>query len=365
MSVYSVKGKGWRYDFTLKGTRHTRGWFKRKRDAVKAETERREELLHPPAPTPAEQIPTDMGFLELVNRRLDYVQAYNSESHYREYRYLAKRWLSEWRNCTCDEITQEMIEGFLLSRKRAVSAFTANKELRYLRATFNHGVKKRMIQGNPTDGIESFPVEKRIKFIPSDADINKVIAAADPDTADYLWVIRETMARVGEINKLVWDDVNFKTKHVTVYTRKKKSGDLTPRHIPMTRKLYKVLSKRFDSRDSAKPWVFWHSYWDVKSCRRKVGPFKDRHGIMRSLCKKAGVQYFRFHALRHAGASTLELNNISIGTIQRILGHESRTTTEIYLHSIGHPDRQAMAIFETARQKSHMKSHTNKEGVTR
>ena len=28
MSVYSVKGKGWRYDFTLKGIRYTEAWFK-------------------------------------------------------------------------------------------------------------------------------------------------------------------------------------------------------------------------------------------------------------------------------------------------------------------------------------------------
>ena len=38
MSVYFVKGKGWRYDFTLKGTRHTEAWFKTKKEARKAET---------------------------------------------------------------------------------------------------------------------------------------------------------------------------------------------------------------------------------------------------------------------------------------------------------------------------------------
>ena len=33
MSVYFVKGKGWRYDFTQKGTRHTEAWFKTKAEA--------------------------------------------------------------------------------------------------------------------------------------------------------------------------------------------------------------------------------------------------------------------------------------------------------------------------------------------
>jgi len=66
---------------------------------------------------------------------------------------------------------------------------------------------------------------------------------------------------------------------------------------------------------------------------------------MRSLCQKADVKYFRFHALHHAGASIMERRNVPIGFIQRILGHEKRTTTEIYLHSIGEAEREAMENF--------------------
>jgi integrase len=67
---------------------------------------------------------------------------------------------------------------------------------------------------------------------------------------------------------------------------------------------------------------------------------------MPSLCKKTGVRYFRYHALRHFGASLLEQANVPIGSIQRILGHESRTTTEIYLHSIGDSERRAVEILD-------------------
>jgi hypothetical protein len=224
MSVYSVKGKGWRYDFTLKGTRHTRGWFKRKRDAVKAETERREELLNPPAPTPTEQTPTDMGFLELVNRRLDHVKAYNSDEHYRSYLYMARRWSKIWGHKFCGEITQQMVQRYLTQRRR-ISAFTANKDLRYLRAAFNFGKRKKLILSNPTNGIDFFPVEKKVKYVPSNEDIDKVIAAADPENQDYLWTIRETLARVGEINRLKWEDVNLELRFVILYTRKKHGAE--------------------------------------------------------------------------------------------------------------------------------------------
>jgi integrase len=80
---------------------------------------------------------------------------------------------------------------------------------------------------------------------------------------------------------------------------------------------------------------------------------------MKTLCKKAGVRYFRFHALHHCGASVLDSANVNIGSIQRILGHENRTTTEIYLHPIGDSERKAMAIYEQFTEKS--QTETEKE----
>ncbi|WP_459932117.1 tyrosine-type recombinase/integrase [Fundidesulfovibrio butyratiphilus] len=188
-----------------------------------------------------------------------------------------------------------------------------------------------------------------MKYVPKPEDIDKVIAEADPDTQDYLWVIRKTMARVSEVNRLTWDDVDLESRAVVLYTRKKKGGHLTPRKVPMTRKLFEVLSRRESERDPGKPWIFWHSYTSGKTGKTEVGPYKDRKKFMRTLCEKAGVRYFRFHALRHSGASVMDSLNVPIGSIQRILGHENRTTTEIYLHSIGDCERRAMDIFESAR----------------
>jgi integrase len=364
MSVYFVKDKGWRYDFTKKGQRYTDQWYQNKREANRAEAKRREEILSPSLPQEqtAEETPTDITFLELVNYRLDHVKAYNSDSHYREYLYMAKRWINEWGKLKVTGINQPMIEKFLFKRTK-VSAFTANKEIRYLKATFNYGKKRGLVDRNPLDGIGFFPMEKRIKTVPSPEDIDKVIAVADPETQDYLWVIRETMGRISEINRLEWKDVNLNDRYVVLYTRKKKGGHLTPRKIPMTSKLYEVLSRQNLKRDLSKPWVFWHEYVSSKTGEMCHGPYKDRKRFMHGLCKKAGVTYFRFHALRHSGASLMDSNNIPIGSIQRILGHENRTTTEIYLHSIGDSEILAIRGYERAMQNSHTDSHTKEKGL--
>ena len=354
MSVYFVKGKGWRYDFTLNGTRHTEAWFKTKKEARKAEADRREDILSPIPVTPAETVttPTDMDFLELVNKRLDHVKAYNSDWHYRAYRYMCKRWIKHWGNLPCIEITREMVQEHILIRSK-ISSFTANKDLRYLRATFNFGIRRGHTNVDPTKGIDFLPVDKKFKYIPMPDDIKKVIAAASPDIQDYLWIIRDTMARISEVNRLTWDDVNLSEKYIVLYTRKKRRGDLTPRKVAMTNKVFEVLSRRYNKRKPNINWVFWHIYRDPLSGDEMIGPYKYRRTILKTLCKKVSVKHFGFHALRHSGASIMDQNNVPIGAIQRILGHENRSTTEIYLHSLDYAEREAINVYESARENSH------------
>ena len=356
MSVYSIKGKGWRYDFTLAGQRYTEAWFSTKRKAQDAEATKRKEISEPP---PKEtRTPTDMGFLELLNRRLDHVRTRNSERHYMDTVYMAKRWIKLWGKLMCGDIRREMVERFVQERSN-VSAYTANKEIRFLRATFNFGMKKEWISANPVDAVDFFPVDKRRKYIPNAEDIAKVVVQAEsdqwlskryPDIADYLKTVEDTLGRMSEINRLEWGDVNFAKKHLTLYSRKI-DGGFTAREIPMTDRLEAILSRRYAEReDESKPWVFWN--------RRTGRPYEDRKRVMRRLCKNAGVSYFRFHPIRHSSASSMDNEGVPKTSIQRILGHRNGSTTEIYLHSVGDSERRAIKALEKARL-SHRLSHRN------
>ena len=67
---------------------------------------------------------------------------------------------------------------------------------------------------------------------------------------------------------------------------------------------------------------------------------------MRTLCTKAGVKYFRFHNLRHFGASLLENERVPRSKTKDILGHEKLTTTDIYIQSLTGPEASAIEVLE-------------------
>ena len=112
MSVYSVNGKGWRVDFELNKQRHSSAWHKTKTLAKQAESSLRKELSQT-------QTQIDMGFLTLLNLKLDNVANYRSTKYYSDFHYMAKRWTQQWGELNCSEINREMVEQFVLSRKKA------------------------------------------------------------------------------------------------------------------------------------------------------------------------------------------------------------------------------------------------------
>ena len=340
MTVYYVKNvKKWRYDFVVKGRRYTKKGFLTKTAAKDAEMEARYLIQHSEKTREMVKMPVrpDMEFRELLALWLEHLQDRRSDRYYSDCLYYVKRWSDLWGKHMSNDITTAMVEKFLKTRKIAISPGTANCDLRLLRAAFNFGLKQKipLIDNNPTNGVEFYSVPKQIKYVPPKQDILKVISVASKEDQDYLWAIVLTMARVGEINRLEWKDVNFRTRTLHLYTRKKRGGALTPRPIAMGDRLYHLLMERYITRKDSHPWVFWHRYWSKKIGCFVEGPYSDRKKLMKTLCEKAGVKYFRYHPFRHFGASLLEAVNTPISDIQKILGHEKRTTTEIYLHSIG------------------------------
>ena len=103
--------------------------------------------------------------------------------------------------------------------------------------------------------------------------------------------------------------------------------------------LHEILSRRWEKRDKQSPYVFP----DPRSGEQA----SYQRSLMKSLCEKAGVKEFGFHAIRHHVASLLnDTGKASMKQIQRLLRHRRQNTTEVYLHSIDNDLRRAAKLLE-------------------
>ena len=295
------------YQFVKEGIRFTRGGFRTKREAesAQAEARKRAKAIH-------------MDFGRLCELRSGELKLRRGKQYYAEnkkfFEKLQLRWLNK------KTISKKDVVEYL--NEVAVSQPTkANKDLRLLKALFNFGLENGHWQENPTKGIKPFPSSAKRRYVPPNEDVLKVFAVARPMQLAYLILVRHTLARVREINRLTWDDVH--DDYVILRTRKAKNSDLTERKIPLTKTAKTALAEIARTSD----FVFTNP--------RTGRGYDYRQNMMKYLCKKAGVRYFTFHALRHLGASTLSRHGVPITDIQKILGHQRTTTTDIYLRSIG------------------------------
>jgi len=122
--------------------------------------------------------------------------------------------------------------------------------------------------------------------------------------------------RKGEILSLKWSNVDFKTGHILV--EETKNGEI--RKIPLNNKLTETLkgAKKVSKND----YVFSENgkpYGDIKT------------GWWTAL-KKAGIENFRFHDLRHTFGSRLGMAGVDIRTIQELMGHKDIKMTMRYSH---------------------------------
>lgn len=81
---------------------------------------------------------------------------------------------------------------------------------------------------------------------------------------------------------------------------------------------------------------FFLSRTGRKLTTRALNQILDRH------CSNANIKHISCHKLRHSAATTMLEHNVSIRTVQEILGHESITTTQLYTHITS--DTKAKAV---------------------
>jgi len=258
-----------------------------------------------------------MAFIGLCEKRLEDLEVRRSKKHFKENKTLFENLILLWGNKK--DITRSDVEEYLKMTAKK-SPQKANKRLRLIKALFNFGKNREWISSNPAVGIERFPITPKRRYVPPVEDVVKVLELATPEQKLYLSVVINTMGRIGAINRLKWDDIY--DDYLILKTRKAKNSDLKEIKIPLNSLLKEALKQIPRNGD----YVFINPVTQE--------PYGYRSKFLRTLCKRAEVKYFSFHCLRHWGANRLDKEGVPLTDIQKLLGHERASTTDLYLRGL-------------------------------
>jgi len=162
-------------------------------------------------------------------------------------------------------------------------------------------------------------VTRKLPFIPTESELDALIAGCGKKTSAFLQLLKETAMRSGEANKLRWIDVDVENKTITLNYPEKNS-------LP---RIFKVSSKLIGMLNSL-PKKSARIFGDGPTWHRKVTFYKSRKILAKKL-KNPRLLRISFHTFRHWKATMLYHQTKDILYVKEFLGHKKIENTLLYV----------------------------------
>jgi integrase len=162
-------------------------------------------------------------------------------------------------------------------------------------------------------------VTRKLPFIPTEQEIDALIASCGSKTSAFLELLKQTAMRAGEAIKLKWTDIDFERRTITLNAPEK---GCNPRVWKVSQKLIDMLSRLPKKNEyvfggatvASLKSSFWHS--------RKRAAFKLQNPRLNRI---------GFHSFRHWRATTLYHQTKDPLFVKEFLGHKKLDSTLLYI----------------------------------
>lgn len=178
------------------------------------------------------------------------------------------------------------------------------------------------------------PGKGRVRFL-NDADFNNLLSSCPDWLKPIVLVAKLTGLRQGNLLSLEWTQIDLIQR--TIIIEQTKNGDRLG--LPICDPLHNLLSELKLKSNQVN--LVFHDTLDGT----KINPVKI-YRAFKQACKKAGIENFRFHDLRHCFASQLVQNNVDLFRVQRLLGHKDSRMTQRYAHLTSENLQSAVKVFD-------------------
>lgn len=232
------------------------------------------------------------------------------------------------------QINGEEIQFFIYEASKELNARSQSRLISGLRSFFDYLITEKYRTTNPTELIEMPRLGRKLPEVLSEVEIDQIIKTIDLShpQGERNRALLETLygsgLRVSELITLKISDLFFEDGFIKVHGKGNKE-----RYIPINELNQKYINIYIKEIRVHIPRI--KGFEDTLFLNRN-GRQLSRNMIfiiLKDLAQKAGIKKkISPHTFRHSFATHLLEKGADLRAIQQMLGHESITTTEIYMH---------------------------------
>ncbi len=232
--------------------------------------------------------------------------------------------------CSSRQITQQVLDKFILKRGEEVGKNTLNKDIRNLGAFLNWAIKNRYVP--PDLVVKRVKVQQKSVQALSPQQVQALVTAASdyPTLRLRILLAVTTGLRRGDIQAIRIGDVHFDRSTIT--TQNRKAGKAMAER-PILEEVMTELSNHVSKLPDGQERLFGDSF--SPKLRKKVW-------------KAAGLPRVKFHDLRKTFASLLAQRGVSTAVTQRLLEHSTAQLTNDVYTNVDPVLRQAISQLPVA-----------------
>jgi integrase len=222
-----------------------------------------------------------------------------------------------------DEITRRTLPEFVSTRKRSgVTDATIRRDLAFLSSVFSMANRWGWVDTNPVTALNKKSLKEsrpRTRFITRE-EFERLYETASDDLKPILVLAVETGLRKEELLGLKVASIDFRRRELHLDVTKTS----VPRRVPLSAKALETIRELLEQRSRPRsPYLY------CKADGTRIGnPKKAFSGA----CRRAGIEDFRFHDLRHTFASWWVQGGGDLYRLSRVLGHTTLQMSARYGH---------------------------------
>jgi integrase len=247
---------------------------------------------------------------------LEYAKVNKTPSSYRgDYQHMKADLLPFFSGKFLNNISTRFVEEFKNRKASTGKLVSTNRCLALLKHMFSMAAAWGYITTSPAKSVKLFKENKgRVRYL-TQLEIERLLKELRGMSRSIVITALNTGMRKGEIQNLKWRDIDLFNNYISI--EYSKNGE--SRKIPLNSMLRQELMNL-------------PRYGDYVFSKPNGEPYGDPRTAFENALKRAGIDNFHFHDLRHTFASHLAMSGVDIRTIAALLGHKTLQMTMRYSH---------------------------------